>query len=212
MYNATVRLSYINDTETSHNKYFPEIVDKHTIIVEAPAQDLNTHQYFGLFQSFLRAVGFNEYGIMDGACRIAFNDCNREDDMKKIADEYELILAEDFTSRVREIENQQNDEIAKLKAEIIDLKAKLSRLENPDNPQYTDEEMNALCYQKEITAQTLKNAQVVCHDCGAKYGEYSVGCSSVWGGECDVCGETKGVTEVRDYNYLIKGIDELSKC
>ena len=128
MYNATVRLSYINDRETSHNKYFPEIVDKQTITIEAPAQDLNTHQYFGLFQSFLRAVGFNEYGIMDGACRIAFNDCNREDDMKKIADEYELILAEDFTSRVREIENQQNVEIAKLKAEIIDLKAKLGEV------------------------------------------------------------------------------------
>jgi hypothetical protein len=211
-YNATVKFCYINDTETSHNKYFPEIIDKQTIIVEAPAQDLNTHQYFGLFQSFLRAVGFNEYGIMDGACRIAFNDCNREDDMKKIADEYDLVLAEDFTSRVGEIENQQDDEIAKLKAEIIDLKAKLSRLENPDNPQYTDEEMNAMTAQNEVTAQTLKNAQVVCHDCGDKYGTYSVGCSSTWTGTCGVCGETKGVTEARDYNYLKKGIDELSKC
>ena len=127
-YNATVRLSYINDTEASYNKYFPEIIDKQTITIEAPAQDLNTHQYFELFKGFLRAVGFDDYGIMDGACRVAFNDSNREDDMKKLADEYEVVLAEDFTARVKEIENQQDDEIATLKAEIRELKEKLARV------------------------------------------------------------------------------------
>ena len=126
MYNATVKFCYINDTEVSHNKYFPEIVDKQTITIEAPAQDLNTHQYFELFKGFLRAVGFDEYGIMDGACRVAFNDCNREDDMKKLADEYELFLAEEFAAKVKEIENQQDDEIATLKAEIRELKSKLA--------------------------------------------------------------------------------------
>ena len=125
-YNATVKLCYINDTEVSHNKYFPEIVDKQTITIEAPAQDLNTHQYFELFKGFLRAVGFDEYGIMDGACRVAFNDCNREDDMKKLADEYELFLAEEFAAKVKEIENQQDDEIETLKTEIRELKAKLA--------------------------------------------------------------------------------------
>ena len=55
----------------------------------------------------------------------------------------------------------------------------------------------------------LTNADVVCSDCGRRYGKYSVGCSSVWQGECGVCGERKGVTEVRDYGYLTKGINEL---
>ena len=127
-YNATVRLSYINDTETSHNKYFPEIVDKQTITIEAPAQDLNTHQYFELFKGFLRAVGFDEYGIMDGACRVAFNDCNREDDMKKLADEYELFLAEDYRKKLVEYDTQQDEEIKKLEAEIRELKAKLAEI------------------------------------------------------------------------------------
>ena len=127
-YNATVKFCYINDTEVSHNKYFPEIVDKQTITIEAPAQDLNTHQYFELFKGFLRAVGFDDYGIMDGACRVAFNDCNREDDMKKLADEYELFLAEEFAAKVKEIENQEDDEIATLKAEIRELKAKLGEV------------------------------------------------------------------------------------
>ena len=125
-YNATVKFCYINDTEVSHNKYFPEIVDKQTITIEAPAQDLNTHQYFELFKGFLRAVGFDEYGIMDGACRVAFNDCNREDDMKKLADEYELFLAEDYHKKIGEYDTQQDEEIKKLEAEIRELKAKLA--------------------------------------------------------------------------------------
>ena len=127
-YNATVKLCYINDTEASHNKYFPEIVDKQTITIEAPAQDLNTHQYFELFKGFLRAVGFDDYGIMDGACRIAFNDCNREDDMKKLADEYELFLAEDYHKKLVEYDTQQDEEIKKLEAEIKELKEKLARV------------------------------------------------------------------------------------
>ena len=56
----------------------------------------------------------------------------------------------------------------------------------------------------------LTQADVVCNDCGTKYGKYSVGCSSVWEGTCDVCGETKPITEVRDYGYLTKGINELN--
>jgi hypothetical protein len=52
----------------------------------------------------------------------------------------------------------------------------------------------------------LLTADVVCKDCGTKYGKYSVGCSSTWGGTCGVCGEDKPVTEVRDWGYLTKGI------
>ena len=120
--------------------------------------------------------------------------------MKKTADEYDLVMIEDY-----------NKEMYKLEAEIRELKAKLSRALNPDNPQYTDEEMDAMCAQNEVTAQTLKNAQVICFDCGKKYGEYHNGVSSVWEGKCNICGETKGLTEVRDFKYLMKGIKELSK-
>ena len=55
----------------------------------------------------------------------------------------------------------------------------------------------------------LEQACQVCRDCGFKYGVYSVGCSSVWEGVCDVCDETKGVTEARDYGYLVTGIRKL---
>ena len=51
----------------------------------------------------------------------------------------------------------------------------------------------------------LEQAAVTCHDCGKRYGVYSVGCSSTWIGVCGVCGERKGVTETRDYAYFITG-------
>ena len=57
----------------------------------------------------------------------------------------------------------------------------------------------------------LKNAYQTCSDCGNKYGVYSVGCSSVWEGKCDVCGEIKNVTEARDYAYFVTGIRNLIK-
>ena len=53
--------------------------------------------------------------------------------MKKTADEYDLVMKEDHIK-----------EVCKLEAEVRDLKAKLSRLEQPDNPNYTDEEMEAM--------------------------------------------------------------------
>jgi hypothetical protein len=127
-YNATVKLCYINDTETSNNKYFPEIVDKQTITIEAPAHDLNVWQHFELFKGFLRAIGFAEYSIMDAACRTAFNDSNDEKDMKKIADEYDLFFAEDYHKKLVEYDEQQDEEIKKLEAEIKELKAKLAEV------------------------------------------------------------------------------------
>jgi len=58
--------------------------------------------------------------------------------------------------------------------------------------------------------ERLRNAYQCCKDCGMEWGVYSVGCSSIWIGRCDVCGEEKGVTETRDYAYLITGIRRLT--
>jgi hypothetical protein len=57
----------------------------------------------------------------------------------------------------------------------------------------------------------LENASVTCHDCGKRYGVYSVGCSSTWIGICGVCGERKGVTETRDYGYFATGRRKILK-
>jgi hypothetical protein len=55
----------------------------------------------------------------------------------------------------------------------------------------------------------LKAAYQVCHDCGTRYGEIRNSASTMWNGECDVCGENNSVTEARDYGFLWKGIREL---
>jgi hypothetical protein len=199
-YEAKITLKFDSTWEYTSGIYDNEMLPEEHITMEVPAQDLNATQLFTLFTNFARAIGHNEVGIMKGACSVAFNDMRSEEDMRKVAEEYDLKLAEDY-----------RDEVCKLEAEIRNLKAKLSRFKQPDNPQYTDEEMDALCYQKEITADILKSAEVVCKDCGSKYGHYSVGCSSTWTGTCNVCGQEKSITEVRDWNYLKEGINKLSK-
>ena len=128
-YNATVKFSYISDSQDPPSKYFPESIDRKTITIEAPgAEDLNIHQYYELFKSFLAAAGFCEYSIMDGACRVAFNDSNSEAQMKKVADEYDLFLAEDYHKKLVEYDAQQDRDIAGLEAEIRELKEKLARV------------------------------------------------------------------------------------
>jgi hypothetical protein len=127
-YNATVKFSYTSDSQDAPSKYFPEGVDRKTITIEAPAEDLNVYQYYELFKSFLAASGFCEYSIMDGACRVAFNDSNSEAQMKKVADEYDLFLAEDYNKKLVEYDAQQDRDIAGLEAEIRELKAKLGEV------------------------------------------------------------------------------------
>jgi hypothetical protein len=139
-YNATIRFSYTSDSQDSPSKYFPESVDRKTIIVEAPgAEELNIHQYYELFKNFLGAAGFCEYSIMDGACRIAFNDCNDEAQMKKLMNEYDLQDKQAYT----------DDDCRAMEDEVRDLKAKLSRALNPDAEQYLPEEIEAMTYENE---------------------------------------------------------------
>jgi hypothetical protein len=199
-YTAKITLKFDANWEQTRGIYDEEMIPEEHITFETPAEDLNTIQLFQLFAKFALAMGHNEAGIAKGAAYVAFNDMRSFEEMKKTADEYDLVMKEDHIKKVCELE-----------AEIRDLKAKLSRFENPDNPQYTDEEMDALCAENEVTADTLKNADVVCKDCGSKYGHYSVGCSSTWMGTCNVCGQELPVTEVRDWNYLKEGINKLSK-
>lgn len=207
-YNATVKFSYNNDSEVTPSKYFPEILDKQTITIEAPASDLNVYQYYELFKGFLRAVGFSEYSIADGACRVAFSDENDSKQTKKLMEEYEL---QDKQYHTTEDYHNLQDKCGDLESDITNPKARLSRALNPDNPNYTDEELDAMTAKTKVTKQTLMNAYKVCNDCGNEYGEYSVGCSSHWTGKCDVCEQIKPVTEARDYGYLERGIKEIAK-
>jgi hypothetical protein len=65
---------------------------------------------------------------MDGACRVAFNDSNSEEEMKKLADEYDLFLAEDYHKKLVEYDANKIGILQELEAEIRELKAKLARV------------------------------------------------------------------------------------
>jgi DNA-binding protein H-NS len=208
MYSAKVTLKYDSVWEQTRGIYDEEMIPEEHITFETPVEDMNTIQLFQFFAKFALAMGHHEQGIAKGACYVAFNEMRSTEAMRKTAEEYDLVLIEDHRKKFEQYDEDQDKDLKKLEAEIRDLKAKLSRFENPDNPNYTEEEMDAMSHE---VLNKLQGAYTVCKDCGSKYGEYSVGCSSTWEGKCDVCGETKPVTEARDYGYLNKGIKELIK-
>jgi hypothetical protein len=133
MYEAKITLKFDSTWEHTGGIYDDETLPEEHYTFEVPAQDLNATQLFTLFSNFARAIGHTEMSIMKGACAVTFNDMRSQEDMRKIAEEYDLKLSEDY-----------RDELCKLEAKVRDLKAKLSRLQQPDNPQYTDDEMNAM--------------------------------------------------------------------
>jgi len=144
MYSAKVTLKYDSVWDHKGGIYDNEILPEEHYTFEVPAEDLNTIQLFQLFEKFCYAMGHNTDGIAKGAAYVAFNEMRTVEAMRKTAEEYDLFLAEDYHKKLVEYDAQQDEEIKKLEAQVRDLKAKLSRFKQPDNPQYTEEEMDAM--------------------------------------------------------------------
>ena len=132
-YSAKITLNYSSKSDL----YDDDVLPEEKITMEVSAEDLNIHQAFKFYSNFLRAIGHLDISIMRGACALAFNDMQSEEDMRKVAQEYDLLLIED--NDVTEAES--------LRAEILNLKAQLSRALNPDAPQYTEEEIDVMNYE-----------------------------------------------------------------
>ena len=132
-YSAKITLNYSSKSDL----YDDDVLPEEKITMEVPAENLNIHQAFKFYSNFLRAIGHLDISIMRGACALAFNDLCSLDDMKKVAQEYDLLLVED-------------NEVKTLRAKNLDLKAKLSRALNPDAPQYTDEETEAMDFEASL--------------------------------------------------------------
>ena len=107
-YSAKITLNYSSKSDL----YDDDVLPEEKITMEVPAEDLNIHQAFKFYSNFLRAIGHLDISIMRGACALAFNDMQSEEDMRKVAQEYDLLLIED-------------NEVKTLRAENLDLKAKL---------------------------------------------------------------------------------------
>ena len=138
-YKAKLKVHYDTEWTPSYTSgiYDDETLPEEHYTFEIPVEDINSIQLFRFFATIARTMGHCDQNIMRGACSLAFNDMRSEQDMKKIAEEYELKLSEDYAKEFRKLED-----------EIYDLKAKLSKFEQPENPQYTVEEIDAMTYQE----------------------------------------------------------------
>lgn len=143
MYKAKVTLSYHSEwIHTAGSSFGEDILPEEHVTYEFPVEDATSPQMFNAFGKFLLMIGHNEIGVMKGGASVAFNESRRYEDMRKVADEFDLILEEDHGKKVIELENK----VYAQEKEIKDLKAKLSRLENPDMDEYTVEEIDAMTY------------------------------------------------------------------
>ena len=145
-YKARLKVSFDTEwTPNGYGTYDDEVLPEEHYTFEIPCEDINSIQLFRFFGTIARTMGHLELGIMKGATSLAFNDMRSVEDMKKVADEYDLYLAEEHGNKVIPLENK----IYELEKEVRDLKAKLSRCENPDAEQYTEEEMEAMSAENE---------------------------------------------------------------
>lgn len=138
-----------------------DFIPEEHYLITAPAADLNTKQYFKLFEKFLLCVGMDPVSIRSGAMSLVFNDCVSEKDQCKICDEYELTMNENLRAKFEEWKqledadyltkkiNRVSDNVEAMywKNKYIEELANQGKLENhsPESHQYTDEELEQMC-------------------------------------------------------------------
>ena len=110
-YKATLKVQFDTEwTSTSYSSGFDDtcLPEEHYTF-QIPAEDLNAIQLFRFFGTIARTMGHNELGIMKGACALAFNDMQSQEDMRKVAEEFELTLAEDLKGKFEDWKQSEED-------------------------------------------------------------------------------------------------------
>jgi len=115
-YKASLKVKFDTEwTSTSYGSgYNLSILPEEHYTFEVPAEDLTTYQLFRFFATVARAMGHDEINIMKGACGVAFGEDRSEEDMRKVADEFELTLGEDLRKKFEDMQ-QAEVEWARLK-------------------------------------------------------------------------------------------------
>jgi hypothetical protein len=118
----------------------------HTIEFKITNEYPSAKEYVHVFNSFLRSLGLAEYSIMKAELDAALDiEVYGEELVISLMQESEIMETSDHMIELFDVEEKQKKEINRLQQQIIGLKAELSRIKNPENPQYTDEEMDAMC-------------------------------------------------------------------
>jgi hypothetical protein len=119
-YNAEVQFKFDSTwTPSSFNPgfYTDDMLPEEHYLITAPAVDLNCKQYFKLFEKFLLCVGMSPANIRSGAMSLVFNDMVREEDQRKVCEEYELTMDEDLHDKFVEWQKLE-ESIAKSEPKI----------------------------------------------------------------------------------------------
>ena len=104
-YEAEVQFKF--DATYKHNAfnssyYSDDFIPEEHYLITAPAADLNSTQYFKLFEKFLLCVGMSPSSIRSGAMSLVFNDCVNEEEQRKVCKEYEITMDEDLEKKYQE--------------------------------------------------------------------------------------------------------------
>ena len=100
-YKATLKVSFDTEWTSTHYSggFDDSMLPEEHYTFQVPAEDLNTYQLFTFFATVARAMGHDDINIMKGGCNLAFGEGRREEDMRKVADEFELTLGEDLRKK-----------------------------------------------------------------------------------------------------------------
>jgi len=100
-YKATLKVKFDTEwTSTHYSSGFDDsMLPEEHYTFEVPAEDLTTYQLFRFFATVARAMGHDDINIMKGACGVAFSEERSHENMRKVADEFELTLAEDLKGK-----------------------------------------------------------------------------------------------------------------
>ena len=79
--------------------YDDETLPEEHYTFEIPCEDLNAVQLFRFFGTIARTMGHDEINIMKGACALSFNDMRSTEEMRKVAEEFELTMDEDLQGK-----------------------------------------------------------------------------------------------------------------
>ena len=115
-YKATLKVSFDSEwTSTSYSSGFDDtcLPEEHYTF-QVPAEDLNVYQLFRFFATVARVMGHDELNIMKGGCGLAFGEEKSVENMRKVADEFELTLAEDLQGKFEDWK-LRDEEWARLK-------------------------------------------------------------------------------------------------
>ena len=118
-----------------------DFIPEEHYLITAPAADLNSTQYFKLFEKFMLCVGMDPQSIRSGAMSLVFNDYVDEKEQRKVCKEYEITMDEDLEKKYQDFK-QRDEEWARLKPGPMGTVDNLGRFSI--FTQYTDDQLQEM--------------------------------------------------------------------